>query len=1038
MRSFRFPADAGELRSVARGVAVVELDLAGSIARERWAVVGSAIATMLLLLGVVVAFLTLLYFMMRSSIRELTDVATDLASGNYSRRAESFRLVDLDAAGNAFNSMSGAISGALANIEESRERYRSLVDLAADAIVTIDAQSRIVGFNRAAEKLFGYAMTELIGQSLLMLMPKAAAGRHDAWVDGYQKGARSLEAARTLHGLTRDGRVIDIEVSVSSLKTRDGMLHTSIIRDVTQRRARDLEIVRYRDQLEQVVAERTGELAQQRDLAEAATRAKSEFLANMSHEVRTPMNAIIGMTHLALGTELDERQRNFIAKIQVSAQHLLTIINDILDFSKIEAGKMTIEQASFKLGDLFEKLSSLIADKCAQKGLELVIRVDPEVPPMVRGDALRISQALLNYVNNAIKFTETGSIEIRVRRTGAADGYCDLRFEVKDTGIGISAEDQLKLFNSFTQADNSTTRKFGGTGLGLVITRQLARMMDGDAGFSSELGQGSTFWFSVRVGLIASDRSAAADALMSSLIMSRALVVDDNLSARMVMTGLLEELGIIVEAVPSAEVALARIATRECEGQAFRFAFIDWRMPGMDGVELAERLGQLALKSPPRIVMITAFGRDELAVAARNAPHDAVLVKPVHQAALFGVFERLLGNAGSAVAIAVNEKKRATADTARDFKVRIGGTKVLVVEDNLINQEVALELLREVGIEAEIAEHGRRALQLLEEKRYDVVLMDMHMPVMDGLETARAIRRRSDWNSLPIIAVTGNAMESDRDLCFAAGMNDHLSKPMNPSDLWAKIDRWKSGLVETASTAANSLAVAAPSATFGRDFDRMLSRLVNVNVGAGLQRAAGLAKLYVGVLEKFALAHPHFVREFAAARAAGEAEQLLRHLHTLRGSAGAVGAERLSARLDELESLLRGPSAPAELLDASLAAVATELSVVLKGIGAALAVRDSASAESASGGRDTANMTAVMARLGRAFADNDPSAIMLLRDEHDLLAASLRSHFAQICVAADNFDFELAAKLLQDATRQNPLSVGRWLPGLDSNQRPAD
>lgn len=1026
IRSFQWPAEPGTLRSGARGVALVELDLAGIVAAQRWQFAASGLIAMLLVLSVGLMFLVVLHTLVRSSIAELTAVAQDLGAGNYSRRAQPFLLRDLDATGKAFNAMAEAITAAVDNIEEGRERYRSLVDVAGDAIVTINDRSEIVGYNKAAEKLFGYSTEAVLGQSFSMLLPRDVRTPHHGWVDGYQRSRRSLAASRTLRGLTRDGRTIDVEVSVSTLRNRDGQLHTSIIRDVTERLAKDRELVGYREQLEQLVAARTTELQQQRDIAEAATRSKSEFLANMSHEVRTPMNAIIGMTHLALGTHLDERQRNFVGKIEVSARHLLSIINDILDFSKIEAGKLIIEEAPFKLNELFEKLTSLVAERCAEKGLELVIRVDPEVPTVIRGDALRISQALINYVNNAVKFTENGSIEVRVRRTAVSEAFCDLRFEITDTGIGIAADDQRKLFNSFTQVDGSTTRRFGGTGLGLVITRQLAKMMGGDAGFSSVLGEGSTFWFSIRAGLAASQRDPEINELLAALMMSRALVVDDNLSARMVMTGLLEELGIIVESVSSGQAALARMAARDAEGQPFRFAFIDWRMPGMDGVETAERLAALKLSKHPQVVLITGFGRDELAVAARRAPHDAVLVKPVYQAGLVAVFNGLMGGvSASAVENAEAVAQVASVTLPAAFRAKLEGTRVLVVEDNALNQEVALELLREVGVDVTIAEHGKRAIELLEKERFDVVLMDMHMPVMDGLEATRALRANPKFASLPIIAVTGNAMASDRERCFESGMNDHLSKPMNPRDLWERVARWRTAVIadqRSSSTGEHSTtaeAVAKPSgegSDSARDvFDRVLSRLININVDVGLQRAAGLTRLYESILEKFLEGYRDFLARFAAAREVDDLREMRAMVHTLKGNAGTMGAERLASAVSELDRLLMDDGAPVVLVDGAVAAMATELSAVLRGLEGALAIRGNGAGAQARMGPDPAYAQAVLARLRRALAADDPFAIQLIRDEHDLLTTMLRSHFPQIRSATEKFEFDVAGRLLERA-----------------------
>lgn len=1022
-RSFQWPAAPGELRSSKRGLSVVELDLAGTVARERWRNAGSSIIALTVMLVAVMGFLTILFFWVRRSIQQLTSVAKDFGQGDYSRRARSFRLADLDDTGKAFNAMADAITSALANIEEGRERHAGLLDVAADAIITVNSRSEIVGFNKAAERLFGYTVTEAMGQSMSILLPMDIRPQHQGYIDGYERSTRSLSAGRTLRGVTRDGRNIDVEVSVATLKRAGEMLHTAIVRDVTERFAKDRELVRYREHLEEVVASRTIELEKQRDLAESATQAKSEFLANMSHEVRTPMNSIIGMAHLVLGTDLTDRQRNFISKIQFSAQHLLSIINDILDFSKIEAGKLEIEQAPFRIDELFEKLVSLVGDRCSQKGLELVVRVDPEVPPKIRGDALRVSQALLNYVNNAIKFTEIGGIEVRVKRVLSDGESCELKFEVTDTGIGIAPEHQAKLFSSFTQVDSSTTRKFGGTGLGLVITRQLATMMGGSAGFSSEPGKGSTFWFSIRAELVADLDPRVSDELVSPLMMRRALVVDDNLPARMVMTGLLEELGVIAESVSSGEAALARIASRDAEGQSFNFVFLDWRMPGLDGVAVAERLAVLPLRERPRVIMVTAFGRDELTIAARGVAHDAVLVKPVYQIALLSVFDRLLNADAAQSAPSESSSRAAIVATMAARRKELAGTRLLLVEDNVLNQEVARELLREVGIEPVVAEHGRRALEILQGESFDIVLMDMHMPVMDGIEATRAIRAQSKFDELPIIAVTGNAMASDRKLCTDAGMNDHISKPMEPSVLWEKIAFWRVSRPTAATPSGESSSTAVPVAaavasnaepTNDAAFDRLLSRLVGIDVRAGLQRSAGMSRLYVAVLGKFREANKDFLQSFTAAQEAGDATQMHRLAHTLKGNAGTAGAETLYNLAEQLETALRDKS-PAEHVAAQLASVAAELTQVLRGVTDALSSAQGVAPAAAASSPE--RVAEVLGELRRALAEDDPRALQLLHDEHDLLTRELRSLFGIVRSAVENFEFEMARRLLDEAGR---------------------
>jgi two-component system sensor histidine kinase/response regulator len=515
-------------------------------------------------------------------------------------------------------------------------------------------------------------------------------------------------------------------------------------------------------------------LTRAKELAEAATRAKSDFLANMSHEIRTPMNAIIGMAHLAQNTDLTPRQHDYIEKIQASGQHLLNIINDVLDFSKIEAGRLELEQRAFQLEKTLDQSIALIAEKVGAKGLELILDVAADVPDALVGDSLRLGQVLLNYLSNAVKFTEQGEIEVTVRLVARDEHQATLKFAVRDTGIGLTPDQLQRLFASFQQADSSTTRRYGGTGLGLAIAKRLAELMGGAVGVESVAGQGSTFWFTARLVIgVAAPRTVQPRPDLRGL---RVLVVDDNAPARGVLHDMLAALAFHVDVADSGMAALRALDTARRAGQDYGLVFLDWRMPGMDGIETARRIQRQEAGNTPRIVMVTAYGREDVLRQAEAVGIAHTLMKPVTASMLFDTIMALLGRAADAAPMAPD---------ADDAWATLRGARILLVEDLTTNQEVAAELLRQAGLAVDIAENGQVALDKLRDADYDLVFMDVQMPVLDGLDATRALRRMPRHAHLPIVAMTANALPEDRQRCLDAGMDDYLAKPIDPDKIKA-------------------------------------------------------------------------------------------------------------------------------------------------------------------------------------------------------------------------------------------------------------
>ncbi len=635
------------------------------------------------------------------------------------------------------------------------------------------------------------------------------------------------------------------------------------------------------DVTEQMVTE--AELALARDRAKAAEEAKGEFLANMSHEIRTPMNAIIGMAHLAEKTALDDRQRDYIDKISRAAQNLLGIINDILDFSKIEAGRLHVERAEFDLTDVLDNVVHLCGEKAADKAIEFHVRAPRDVPRGLVGDALRLGQVLTNFANNAVKFTESGRVLLEVSVVSASEREVELRFAVTDTGIGMNALQVQSLFQSFTQADVSTPRRYGGSGLGLVIAKQLAELMGGTVGVESEPGVGSTFWATARFGRAKHvvPRTSSADVIQGM----RVLLVDDSPEALEIYREYLETFGCDVTTAASGEEALDLMVSVR-----FDLVLLDHRMAGLNGIETFERMQALKLSPMPKAMMIT--WSSDAQSRADSAGLDAYLVKPISPSSLFDSIATVIGTSAA--------RRQSTGDLTERAHRHLSGARVLLAEDNDINQQVAQGILEDIGVTLVVAEDGVQALRLMHEswaqgEPYEAVLMDMQMPNMDGLTATRRLRADPRNIDLPIIAMTANAMAADREAASAAGMNDFLTKPLDVALLFETLMKWMPARESAAGRARAR----------GADRPVVIPELPGVNTDAGIARTGGRPQRYMEMLRLFQARQGRVPEEVEKAMAAGDTELAVRLAHTLKGTAGTLGADRIFATASDLELSLR-------------------------------------------------------------------------------------------------------------------------------------
>lgn len=813
--------------------------------------------------------------------------------------------------------------------EEELQKLSQAIEQAPLMTIITDPQGNIVYVNPQAVAVSGYTIEELIGKHAKIL----GSDRHPGTF--FQQMWDTLQAGQTWQGdmenRRKDGETYWINATISPIfkkKNKKNISHfVSFQVDISERR-----------EVEKSLLEKTIEQAQSRiamlnmmeDLslakgeADAAAEAKSSFLANMSHEIRTPMNAIMGMSYLALQTELNPQQEDYLVKIHSSTTALLTIINDILDLSKIEAGTLDMEMIIFQLEEVLQRVADLVLPLAEEKGLELLFSLAPEVPPAMRGDPLRLGQVLLNLVNNAIKFTESGEVALSIELVEESGDSVTVSFLVRDTGIGMTDEQQGMLFQPFTQADSSTTRKYGGTGLGLSISKQLIEKMGGEIAVRSSLEKGSSFSFNAVFGAAGADGQVLNKPLVP-IVGRRAMVVDGNASSRDILCGILESFGLTALGVATGEECLASLLEASLGQEPFDIVLLDLQIARLVDFATSHRIQEDSrLNTVPIIIMIMGSKNEKLVVQLKEQGLNEFICKPITPSNLY---DALVSSFHLNGGHRIRKVKRAGVNQRQDC--HLTGARVLLAEDNDINQQVAVELLEAIGVVVTVCNNGQEAVAALEQTPFDfdLVLMDLQMPEMDGFEATTSIRAMEERGgaTLPIIAMTANAMAGDREKSMAAGLDDHITKPIDPILLYETLARW---IGET--PGRKRIALFPPASGERPGEETGFPSLPTIAVEEGLARMAGNANAYRKLLLTFQKNQGETSRKIRQALLEGEKEVAQQLLHTLKGVAGNIGANSLQHRVASLEQSLSSEASPA--IEQELDKLETALSQVLHSI----------------------------------------------------------------------------------------------------------
>ncbi len=886
----------------------------------------------------------------------------------------------------------------LHEIKGKEKEFRDMLESAPDSMIIADASGVIVLVNKQTENLFGYQREELIGQAIEMLIPKKNRSGHENLRNGYiqKPKIRAMGPGLNLKALCKNGDLIPVEISLSPIKGKFGSLVSAAIRDISDRKVLEQELIAAKDK------------------AEEATEAKSNFLANMSHEIRTPMNSIMGMTHLALQTNLSEKQHNYVVKTYRSAESLLGIINDILDFSKIEAGKLEIEKIEFNLSETLEHLTNVLSLKAEEKGIGLFFKISPDVPFYLIGDPLRLNQILINLASNAIKFTNVGEVIITVEPVKLTEEKVSLKFLVEDTGIGMKEEQLESLFKSFSQVDSSVTRKYGGSGLGLVISKNLVTLMGGEIKVESIYDLGSTFSFQLDFGISQTKIKHGISELENYIPVFNdfhTLVVDDNATSREIIASILGSFKFKVTTANDGFQAIKLVEEAQNKNQQFNLVIMDWKMPNMDGIETMREMQRISqITTMPFCIMVTAYSREDAMAQAKGVDIRAFIEKPITPSNLLdSIMYLFTAEKNPALGSMQNSTNKLSFE-------QLSGLKVLLVEDNEFNQDLAIELLTLKGIEVDLACNGQEAIEKLNCNTYDGVLMDCQMPVMDGYSATTKIRTFEKFKQLPIIAMTANAMAGDKEKAFASGMNDHISKPINPHKMYQSIAKWMcSKNVDPQDTVMlegeNSVS------TFTIIEQQFLSSLSNID---GIDESSALAncqnnvQLLNQLMAKFANDNGDIRHKFNKAFNDSDSDVCTRLAHSLKSAAATLGMDKVSLTFSKIEDILKiqGKIVEVKLL---ISEAARSLDQVIPQVQACLIESEEKVARVSN-----TEPQLLMTSLAKKLTEYDAEAIELVKEIHN--SSLYLSHQAQwdaLKASVENFDYTKAQSILDEMSKSS-------------------
>lgn len=960
-------------------------------------------STLIVMLVILTPMLWLM-FRQLMPLRSLSDAAREIASGRYDVSLPQSSDEEISNVVHSFTLLQQRVHEREQQLKRSEEYANKVIDSIPEGVLVIDENGTITRVNDAITMMFGYPRSELVGAPVEVLLPESRRAKHPSLRQNYMKKPyfRAMDGVTNLCGQRKDGSEFPLEIGLAVLESREGRVILASLSDVSARKRLEAELRNQSQLLEETVKHRTEELIDAKNAAEAATHAKSEFLANMSHEIRTPMNVITGLLYMLLQEELPPSVVRQLEKVDNAAKSLLGVINDILDYSKIEAGKLAIENIDFNLEQVLDNLFNMANSLAKAKDIELLLKLDPQLPISLNGDPLRLGQILTNLLNNSIKFTEKGIISLVIDQQQQPGEPLKLTFTVRDTGIGMDKATIDKIFQPFEQADTSTTRRFGGTGLGLTIVKQLIELMQGSLDIQSAPGVGSSI--KVTLPFAESEKEVTYyNRERLSFEKLRVLVVDDHDDALEMMQQVISGFGCQCQTATSGEEAIQMCKQQLEQNAPFDFVLMDWRLPGVDGLSAAREIRALGEEHQAVIILTTAYGLELLKDQPQPVAIDSLLTKPVTASEVFNVFTTFL--------------TKEIAGKKSGHQTPLQGARLLLVEDHEPNQEVAKAILEGMGAQVEVAANGQLALDYIEQHQpedLDLILMDVHMPVMDGLEATRQIRKKREWGAVPVIAMTANAMQKHRDMCYQAGMDDFLTKPIDPPQMqhcllrYLKLD----GVImeETEQQPESVTAGADTAAQNNEDVDGRLPE----NVRSALGRLNGNGRLLLHLLEGVLEQANSAVREIPEMVSDNDVEGARARAHGLKGTSGNLLIHPLFETASGLNDLLLGDHIDSSELNSLMMSLQDAVRDLQRQL---LDIRP----QLENGGRplDDEQTSELQQQLRDSLESHDMAASAQAQKLVEQASGLRRERLRSVAVAVFNLDYEEALRLLNDLEQQD-------------------